>query len=156
MKIFGLFFMFTIIAFAMNSRKLIACHEGAMGGELGIGPTLRGHKPSTRVNGLLVITESTTAATSTTTSCDAYTGYLEKNYDQIAENLAKGNGIFLDSLTSFYGCPPESKDRFKKLFREHYRNLFINQEKNGRALGLRIENVLKQEKRFTTECSNLG
>ena len=50
----------------------MACHEEAMGGDGGIWPTLRGHNPSSRANGFLVFTESTTAVSSTTTSCDSY------------------------------------------------------------------------------------
>ena len=76
----------------------MACHEEAMGGDGGLWPTLRGHNPSTRSNGLLVFTESSTALSSTTTSCDAYTSFLKKNYDQIAETIARGNGIFLSLI----------------------------------------------------------
>tara|TARA_Y100001970_G_scaffold291886_1_gene430842 strand:+ start:1180 stop:1650 length:471 start_codon:yes stop_codon:yes gene_type:complete len=156
MKKLALFLIFVILIFVGSCEYLLACHEESMGGELGIGPTLKGHNPSTRVSGLLIFTEAITATTSTTTSCDAYVGYLEKNYDQIEENIAQGEGIFLDAITSFYGCVEESKERFKQLFRENYILLFIDREKNGRALGRRFENVLKSNGNFKKECSILG
>ena len=155
MKKLSLLLIYVIVVSAIKCEDLVACHEEDMGGDLGIVPTLRGHEPSSRVNGLLVITESTTAAISTTTSCDEYTGYLEKNYDQIAENIARGDGIFLEALTFFYGCPRGSKDRFKQLFRENYSVLFINHEKSGRALGLRLEKILKLEKNISNKCSKI-
>ena len=111
MKKFCILLIITILGIILSSGCSMACHEEAMGGELGIGPTLKGHNPSTRVNGFLVITESTTAVSSTSTSCDAYIGFLDKNYYQIAANVAKGEGIFLDALMSVYGCSTiESKN----------------------------------------------
>ena len=143
----------TILGIILNNGYLLACHEEAMGGDGGIWPTLRGHNPSTRSNGLLIFTESTTAVSSTTTSCDAYTGFLEKSYYQIAENVAQGEGIFLDALISFYGCPSESKNRIGNLVRVNYSELFQNHKKNGNALGNRLVSVLKLDKRFFSECS---
>ena len=146
----------TISLIILCSGYSMACHEEAMGGDGGIWPTLRGHNPSSRANGLLVFTESTTAASSTTTSCDAYTGFLDKSYYQIAENVAQGKGIFLDALMSFYGCPIESKNRIENYVRENYSELFQNHEKNGRALGKRLISVLNRDKRFVSECSYMN
>ena len=153
MKKFCILIIITILGIILSSEYTVACHEEAMGGDGGIWPTLRGHNPSTRSNGLLIFTESTTAVSSTTTSCDAYTGFLEKNYYQIAENVAQGEGIFLDALISFYGCPLESKNRIGNLVRVNYSELFQNHKKNGHALGNRLVSVLKLDKRFFSECS---
>jgi len=156
MKIFGIILMFVFLEFIICIEKSLACHEGAMGGQQGIGPTLRGHNPTTRANGLLVFTESTTAASSTTTSCDEYTGFLEKSYDQIAENAARGEGIFIDALSIFYGCPLESKDRFQKIIKENFNVLFKNHKKNGFTLGNRLVIVLKSNKTLSSQCSHLN
>ena len=146
----------TISLIILSSGYSMACHEEAMGGEGGIWPTLRGHNPTTRSNGLLVFTESTTAVTSTSTSCDEYTSFLEKSYDQIAENAARGEGIFLDALSSFHGCPSESINRFQHLVRENYRVLFKNHKKNGTALGMRLEIVLNSDKKLRNKCSRIS
>jgi len=156
MKKFCIFLIITILGIILSSEYTVACHEEAMGGELGIGPTLKGHNPSTRVNGFLVITESTTAVSSTSTSCDAYTGFLDKSYYQIAENVAQGEGIFLEALMSFYGCSIESKNRLEIFFRENYSELFQNHEKNGQALGKRLLSVLKRNKLFFSDCSYMN
>ena len=114
----------TIVIFLFWIEISMACHEEAMGGEGGIWPTLKGHNPSTRSNGLLVLTESTTAASSTTTSCDTYTSFLEKNYDLIAETIARGNGIFIDAIISYYGCSEENIQGIEKLFKRNYSQIF--------------------------------
>ena len=157
MKKFCILLIITILGIILSSGYSMACHEEAMGGELGIGPTLKGHNPSTRVNGFLVITESTTAVSSTSTSCDAYIGFLDKNYYQIAANVAKGDGIFLDALMSFYGCSTiESKNRLENYVQENYIEIFENHDKNGQALGNRLVTVLKRNKIFYRSCSNLN
>lgn len=150
MKKLGLFSMFAILAFTTGSEYLMACHEEASGGQFV--PTLRGHNPKSRLSGFLMSFESTTAFLSTSSSCDAYTSFLELSYDQIVENVAQGHGSYLDALTSFWGCPLESKNRLQQLIREHFSKLFQNQEKNGAALGRRLEIVLKSDRIIRNQC----
>ena len=149
----GLFSIFAILAFTTGSEYLMACHEEASGGQFV--PTLRGHNPKYRLSGFLMSFETTTAFSSTSSSCDAYTSFLELSYDQIAENVSQGHGSYLDALTSFWGCPLESKDRFQQLIREHFSELFENQEKNGAALGRRLEIVLNRDRIFRNQCPTL-
>ena len=80
------FSLATILALFLGSENLIACHEEASGGDGGMWPTLRGHSPTSRQSGILVTFEGTSASISTTTNCDAYTHFIELNYDQIANN----------------------------------------------------------------------
>ena len=150
----GLFSMFVILAFARGSENLMACHEEASGGQFV--PSLRGHNPKYRLSGFFVSFETTTAFSSTSSSCDAYTSFLELSYDQIAENVSQGHGSYLDALTSFRGCPLESKDRFQQLIREHFSELFETQEKNGAALGSRLEIVLNRDRIFRNLCPTLS
>ena len=153
MKKYFLILKLILVIFTIWNEISMACHEGAMGGDGGIWPTLRGHNPSTRSNGLLVFTESSTALSSTTTSCDAYTSFLEKNYDQIAETIARGNGIFLGAIMSFYGCSEVSNDRLEKLLRKNFSKIFNNRFKNPKLLGLRLESILKSDIEFRKNCS---
>ena len=83
MKKICFFSLVTIFTVFLSSEYLIACHEEAAGGEGGLFPTLRGHSPSSRQSGILVTFEGTSASISTTTNCDAYTHFIELNYDQI-------------------------------------------------------------------------
>ena len=118
MKKLGLFSMFVILVFTTSSEYLMACHEEASGGEFM--PTLRGHSPKSRQSGFLTSFEGTTAFLFTSTKCDECTSFLELSFDQIAENVAQGHVLYLDALTSFRGCPLESKDRFQQPIREHF------------------------------------
>ena len=154
MKKLSLFSIFAILAFTTGSEYLMACHEEASGGQFV--PTLRGHNPKYRLSGFLMSFETTTAFSSTSSSCDAYTSFLELSYDQIAENVAQGHGPYLNVLTSFLGCPLESKDRFQQLIREHFSKLFQNQEKNGAALGLRLGIVLESDRIIRNQCPTLS
>ena len=154
MKKLGLLSMFTILAFTSGSEYLMACHEEASGGQFV--PTLRGHNPKYRLSGFLMSFETTTAFSSTSSSCDAYTSFLELSYDQIAENAAQGNGPYLDALSSFRDCSINNKDRFQQLIRKHFSYLFENLENNGAALGHRLEIVLKHDRIFRNQCSTLN
>ena len=146
--------MFAILAFVTGSEYLMACHEEASGGEFM--PTLRGHNPKSRQSGFLTSFEGTTAFTFTSTKCDEYSSFLELSFDQIAENAAQGHGPYLDALTSFQGCPSESKVQLQQLIRKHFSELFENQEKNGAALGRRLEIVLNRDKIFRNQCPTLS
>ena len=146
--------MFAILFFATSSEYLMACHKEASGDQFM--PTLRGHNPKSRQSGFLTSFEGTTAFSFTSTKCDEYTSFLELGFDQIAENAAQGHGLYLDALTSFQGCPLESKDRLHQLIREHFSELFENQEKNGAALGRRLEIVLNRDRIFRNQCPTLS
>ena len=148
--------MFAILTFTAGSEYLLACHEEATGGDMGVFPTLRGHNPKYRQSGILISFEGTTAFSSTSFSCDAYTSFLELSYDQIAENTAQGHGAYLDALTSFWGCPLESKDRFQQVIRKHFRKLFRSQKKDGVSLGYRLEIVLKRDRIIRNKCQTLS
>ena len=95
----------TISGIILSSGYSMACHEEAMGGDGGIWPTLRGHNPSSRANGLLVFTESTTAVSSTTTSCDAYTGFFDEVNGSSKEDVISKYFIPLDSHYNHAGVP---------------------------------------------------
>ena len=102
------FSLVAILTLFFGSENLMACHEEASGGDRGIWPTLRGHNPTSRLSGILVTFESTTASISTSTNCEAYTHFIELNYDQIANNAAQGQGPYLAALASLLGCSDDS------------------------------------------------
>ena len=152
MKKLYLFSMFTILAFTTGSEYLMACHMEASGGDGGIWPTLRGHNPTSRQSGFLTSFEGTTAFSVTSTTCDAYTSFLEFSYEQIAENSAQGHGQYLEALASLRGCSIDSKLLFRKVLHETFSELFENHELNGEALSRRLEIILNREPSLQNEC----
>ena len=152
MKNFCLFSMFAMLTFTTGSEYLMACHEEAGGGDMGILPTLRGHSPKSRQSGIFVTLEGTSAGISTSTNCDAYTSFLELNYDQIAENISRGQGSYIDALASLRGCSKESKLLFRQVLHENFSELYEYQELNGADLGRRLDIVLNHEPALKNDC----
>ena len=152
MKKICFFSLATIIALFLGSEYLIACHEEASGGDGGIWPTLRGHSPTSRQSGILVTFEGTSASISTTSNCDAYTHFIELNYDQIATNAAQGQGPYLDALASLRGCSDESRLQFGIILQANFSNLFqsivLNVEKLNHKLGI----ILNSDPMLRNKC----
>jgi hypothetical protein len=119
-----------------------ACHEEDT--------NLDGHKPKTGV-GIIVSTEIVVAFSSTTTSCDMYTAYLQSNYEQIAENAAKGEGPHLEALIAYRGCPSDSLASLRKAFKVEYASLFPASDPNGEKFPERFEALLNSEE-LNFEC----
>ena len=113
-----------------------ACHEEDT--------NLDGHKPKTGV-GIIVSTEIIVAFSSTTTSCDMYTAYLQSNYEQIAENAAKGEGPHLEALIAYRGCPSDSLASLRQAFKVEYASLFPTSDPKGEKFSERFEALLNNE-----------
>jgi len=152
MKKICFFSLVTILALFIGSEYLIACHEEASGGDGGMWPTLRGHSPTSRQSGILVTFEGTSASISTTTNCDAYTHFVELNYDQIANNAAQGQGPYLDALASLRGCSDDSKFLFVRVIHANYSKLFKNSELKVEILHHRLDIILNREPLLIDKC----
>ena len=152
MKKICFFSLATILALFLGSEYLIACHEEASGGDGGMWPTLRGHSPTSRQSGILVTFEGTSASISTSTNCDAYTHFIELNYDQIANNAAQGKGPYLDALASLRGCSDDSRFLFGRVIRSNYSKLFKNGELKVEILDHRLDIILNSEPLLLDKC----
>ena len=152
MKKICFFSLATILALFLGSEYLIACHEEASGGDGGMWPTLRGHSPTSRQSGILVTFEGTSASISTSTNCDAYTHFIELNYDQIANNAAQGKGPYLDALASLRGCSDDSRFLFVRVIRSNYSKLFKNGELKVEILDHRLDIILNSEPLLLDKC----
>ena len=141
-----------IIALFPGSKNLMACHEEASGGDRGIWPTLRGHSPTSRQSGILVTFEGTSASISTTTNCDAYTHFIELNYDQIANNAAQGQGPYLDALASLRGCSEDSRFLFSRVINANFSKLFKNSELRVEMLNRSLDIILNREPLLLDNC----
>ena len=155
MKKICFFSLVTIFTVFLSSEYLIACHEEAAGGEGGLFPTLRGHSPSSRQSGILVTFEGTSASISTTTNCDAYTHFIDLNYDQIANNAAQGLGPYLDALASLRGCSDDSRLLFRRVIHSNFNKLFKNSELKVEILNHSLGILLNQEPLLLNKCQNL-
>ena len=152
MKKICFFSLATILALFLGSENLLACHEEASGGDGGMWPTLRGHSPTSRQSGILVTFEGTSASISTTTNCDAYTHFIELNYDQIANNAAQGQGPYLDALASLRGCSDDSRFLFGRVIHANFRKLFINSKLKVEKLNQSLDIILKNEPLLLNKC----
>ena len=152
MKKIVFFSIAAILALFLGSENLIACHEEASGGDGGIWPTLRGHSPTSRQSGILVTFEGTSASISTTTNCDAYTHFIELNYDQIANNAAQGQGPYLDALASLRGCSDDSRFLFSRVIHANFSKLFKNSELKVEILNHRLDIILNREPLLLDKC----
>ena len=152
MKKICFFSLATILALFLGSENLMACHKEASGGDGGIWPTLRGHSPASRQSGILVTFEGTSASISTTSNCDAYTHFIELNYDQIANNAAQGQGTYLDALASLRGCSDDSKFQFGRVIHANFSKLFINSELKVEKLNHSLEIILNHEPLLLNKC----
>ena len=141
-----------ILALFSGSKNLMACHEEASGGDRGILPTLRGHSPTSRQSGILVTFEGTSASISTTTNCNAYTHFIELNYDQIANNAAQGQGPYLDALASLRGCSDDSRFLFGRVIHANFSKLFKNSELKVEILNHRLDIILNREPLLIDNC----
>ena len=152
MKKICFFSLATILTLFLGSENLIACHEEASGGDGGMWPTLRGHSPTSRQSGILVTFEGTSASISTTTNCDAYTHFIELNYDQIANNAAQGQGPYLDALASLRGCSDDSRLLFGRVIHANFSKLFKNSELRVEILNYSLEIILNREPLLLNKC----
>ena len=152
MKKMYYFSLVAILALFFGSENLMACHEEASGGDRGIWPTLRGHSPTSRLSGILVTFESTTASISTSTNCDAYTHFIELNYDQIANNAAQGQGPYLDALASLRGCSDDSRFLFGRVIHANFSKLFKNSELRVEMLNRSLDIILNREPLLLDKC----
>ena len=152
MKKMYYFSLVSIIALFLGSENLIACHQEASGGDGGMWPTLRGHSPASRQSGILVTFEGTSASISTTTNCDAYTHFIELNYDQIANNAAQGQGPYLDALGSLRGCSDDSRFLFGRVIQANFSKLFKNSELREEILNNSLDIILNREPLLLNKC----
>ena len=152
MKKICFFSLATILTLFLGSENLIACHEEASGGDRGIWPTLRGHSPTSRQSGILVTFEGTSASISTTTNCDAYTHFIELNYEQIANNAAQGQGPYLDALASMLGCSNDIRLQFGRVIHENFSKLFQNIELKVEKLNHKLDIILNSEALLRNKC----
>ena len=154
MKKIFYFLLAIILAFFLENENLVACHEEAAGGDFGIWPSLKGHSPASRQSGVFVTFEGTSASISTSTNCNAYSHFIELNYDQIASDAAQGQGPYLDALATLNGCSDESKLIFGRVIHDNFSKLFKYNGLKIEMLNHSLEIILDREPLLLNECQN--
>ena len=137
-------FIVSLSILVAMSNTAWACHESDTG--------LRGHNLDWRFAGISVITEATFAFTSTTTGCDHYTSFIQRSYPQIAENAAKGEGEYLEAFALFRGCSKQNLEPFKAIMKNHYDELFLETDPQGKTFPHRLEVVMHRYPMLRQEC----
>ena len=149
MKKIVFFSIAAILSSIFGCKSLMACHEEAASGGY---PSLREHNPTSRQSGILVTFEGTSASISTTTNCDAYTQFIELNYDQIANNAAQGQGPYLDALASLRGCSDDSRFLFGKIIHANISKLFENSEIKVEILNHWLDIIINRGPLLLDKC----
>ena len=135
-----------LLAMTMGYSNLKACHEGDFGA------LNKGHYKWGKNVGIFQYTESITVLTSTSTSCDLYTAYLETQYDIIQEQIAKGKGPHLDALAHFSGCEKQAVPSFRKTLNANYEELFGSNDDAG-ILRNQIIGLIETTPSLSESCS---
>ena len=86
------------------------------------------------------------------TGCDHYTSFIQRCYPQIAENAAKGDGVYLEAFAQFRGCMRKNLDPFKALVRIHYEELFLETDLQGKSFPQRFEEVMHRYPMLRQKC----
>tara|TARA_A100001388_G_scaffold168450_1_gene125845 strand:- start:248 stop:712 length:465 start_codon:yes stop_codon:yes gene_type:complete len=75
-------------------------------------------------SGPFQMTKGSTASTSSSTSRNRYSGFLWDQYDGIQEQVAQGEGEYLEVIARFNGCPVDFLGVFKTELNQNYELLF--------------------------------
>ncbi len=109
-----------VLAFTLSDIEF--AHAGHDGGH-----SMKSSRPTfTRSSGSgpFQMTKGSTASTSSSTSRNRYSAFLWDQYDGIQEQVAQGDGEYLEVIARFNGCPAEFSGVFKTELNQNYELLF--------------------------------
>ena len=126
-----------------------ACHEEK-------NDWLSGHKDKFSINAITLSTEDTMAFTSTSTSCDAYTFFLYKKYDQVVENAAQGTGEYLNVVATNQGCPVQFHQEFGSALKADFAGVFQGTSREKpQFLIRRFQQVIESNPQLKLACTGV-
>ena len=82
-------------------------------------------------SGPFQMTKGSTASTSSSTSRNRYSAFLWDQYDGIQEQVAQGDGEYLEVIARFNGCPVDFSGVFKTELNQNYELLFEKPNDSG-------------------------
>lgn len=126
-----------------------ACHEEK-------NDWLSGHKDKFSTNAITLSTEDTMAFTSTSTSCDAYSFFLHKKYDQVVENAAQGTGEYLNVVATNQGCPVQFHQEFGSALKADFAVVFQGTSREKpQFLIRRFQQVIESNPQLKLACTGV-
>lgn len=82
--------------------------------------------------------------------------YAAVNHEALKEEIAVGEGEFLNGLAQQFGCSDKAMDPFAGTLQIHYDSLFSNTDgSDGKQFINEVENIIKQDSTLNRECSVL-
>ena len=131
--------------FTIFLKVIIACHEGDF-------LTLnKNHHKWGGGAGILQYTESSTISSFTSSSCDLYTAFLEKNFNSLQEETAQSSGFHLNALAIFWGCPKELFSTFNIQLNQNYSILF-NLYTGPQNFKIKVNNIIESNNLLNKNC----
>ena len=138
-----------LLVFAVWLTVAHACHEEKT-------DWLSGHKDKFSKNAITIATEDALAITSTSTSCNAYTFFLHKKYDQVVENAAQGTGEYLNVVAAHQGCPVQFHLEFGLALKANYGMIFLgNSREKPRVLIRRFQQIIESNPQLKQACTGV-
>ena len=138
------------VIWSFSVSVAFACHSNDLGAPF------KGHHEYGKSSGILQYTENITVSTSTLTSCDFYTAFLEKEYDNIAEQAAQGQGMHLNVVADYAGCPATLTGEFGYAMQNNFEQLF-SKKSPARSHRLRQELtvMIRSTPKLQQTCNNI-
>ena len=122
-----------------------ACH-------LEKGNMMLGHRHKS-TNGFDAFGENVLASTATTSDCDDYVSFLEREFEFLAEEAAHGQGEHLIALAQFKGCSSQSYGRFNQAIMLRYESLFNgSSHDNPQLLSDKVDSMIAADDVLRANC----
>gem|GEM_PF-3972406 len=67
--------------------------------------------------------------------------FIERNYNDIRRDIARGSGEHLISVATIFGLSTEQTDKFCELSKAHYKRLFVEKDKDPLSLAYDFEEI---------------
>ena len=103
-------------------------------------------------SGPFQMTKGSTASTFSSTSRNRYSAFLWDQYDGIQEQVAQGDGEYIEVIARFNSCPAEFSGVFKTELNQNYELLF-EKPNDPDHLELGIAKVLQKASPLQNVCN---
>lgn len=77
--------------------------------------------------------------------------YVAENIGNIRNDVARGDGEYLDAFLFLTGCPSAARERFSNILQSHYSSLFHNEEYWG--LGSDVDQLMQRDAELRSACN---
>ncbi|MBF0279931.1 MAG: DUF3015 family protein [SAR324 cluster bacterium] len=138
----------------------------------GLGPTILGGNNSLVSQTVATITDGSFAITnlfaiSTGTMGCSSSGivkveqqkmYISHTYANLEEEVAKGEGPYLDSLIQLMGCSVDAKQDFIQLSQQNYEQIFVPQDDREQQTEIFLQGItsIMNHPRLQNQCQHLS